>query len=220
MPHLLLYSPGLIHPSLRAGLHLRTALENWSAKKKQTWVTSVDIATLKSIPSMDPSSTEALIVVLYFHGTRLDPALLPALRSTMENGAGLLALHSATASFKKDPAWADFLGARFTGHGPVENFQLEPVGEGILKGLSPFSLRDEVYRHSLAEDCQVEAMAKTTEGTFPYAYSRKVGQGRLFYFGAGHRAASWDAPGSQSLLGFALDWLWPKRGSKTPEAIK
>lgn len=217
MPTLTLHLPSLFHPSLRAGLALRAALREVLAESETTmpspagrkpnpWRLRLWQRQIPTPPLPGPENV-ASVAVLYFHRFRLRPALIEALRRFASAGGHILALHSAAASFQPHPEWAEFLGARFTGHDPVETFRVEPETQGCLTGLSPFSLRDEVYRLELAPDTRVEALANTASGRFPIAYSRPLGRGRLFYFGAGHRAESWKSPGSRRLLRHALNWL-------------
>ncbi len=241
MPLLTLHPPSLIHPSLRAGLALRAALREvveadgdvtpssavsplrrWRLHLWQGEIPgspssgtedSTDAATNAADGAADYVANDGAnrVAVLYFHRFRMPSGFLKALRRFTSAGGNLLALHSATASFQRHPEWAEFLGARFTGHDPVETFQVESAPPGILQGLPPFSLRDEVYRLDLAADARVEGMARTASGLFPIAYSRPLGRGRLFYFGAGHRAASWKAAGSRQVLRQALTWLTEPR---------
>jgi type 1 glutamine amidotransferase len=125
----------------------------------------------------------------------------------------LLALHSVTASYKRYSEWADLLGARFTGHGPVESLEIVPDAGNLLKGISPFFLKDEAYRHQLQSDCQIEAMVVSQGKSIPIAFSRRFEKGKIFYFGAGHRASTWNAAGSSQVLQCALNWFLEKENA-------
>lgn len=71
-------------------------------------------------------------LVLYFHHKTLSPAALTRLEAYARQGGGILALHSATASFKDCLPYFDILGGRFIGHGKVEPFEMVNRGGGIF----------------------------------------------------------------------------------------
>jgi type 1 glutamine amidotransferase len=125
------------------------------------------------------------------------------------SGGGLLALHSATASFKKDGAFAALLGGRFEGHSPVRGFTLRAASDAgeEFRAIPEIPLRDEIYQHACGNDIQVRFTAEYQNRTYPMAWTRSHGRGRVFYFAPGHKAATWDHPEVIRLLAAALDWV-------------
>ena len=79
-------------------------------------------------------------VTLYFHKQKITSEALQAIDDFVNNGGGLLAIHSASASFKRYSRYFDILGGRFTSHGKVEeytayaNYGETRIGTGISGG--------------------------------------------------------------------------------------
>ena len=82
--------------------------------------------SIEALARVDPAGLDA--VVLYYHARTISPSALEALDRFVRGGGGILAVHSATASFKGTPRYTDILGGRFTGHPPVGPLEIRPVG--------------------------------------------------------------------------------------------
>lgn len=148
-------------------------------------------------------------VVLYIHQRDILPPVMVALEEFVRIGGGLLAIHSASASFQQEEQYARLLGGRFTGHGPLETFRVEPdPSQRDLFGIAgPFPLRDELYRHACAPDNQVHFWAVTPTGREPLVWTRAHGSGRVCYCAAGHTAASLRSPQVIKILARGLIWV-------------
>lgn len=152
------------------------------------------------------------IVVLFFHEKRLPAGCIEGLRLFLEEGGGLLAVHGVSASFKDNPEWEELLGGRFVGHGPITCYRMRPAGSATpVRGDGPFTIRDEMYRHRRSDDIAVEWAAESGEddgeSPEPSVWTRRVGNGRVFYFAPGHRAATFRQPEVARVIERGIDWL-------------
>jgi uncharacterized protein len=202
---ILLVSSGVVHPSLAARYFLERCLDSMPGYTFQR------VASLEAITRFNPAQFRAM--VLYYHHKKISPAALQAFESYVRGGGGILALHSAAASFKQEPRYYDVLGGRFTHHGPVEPFQVQPNAADAPGGRpefgpgAPFSLRDELYRHEYAPDNRVHFWIPLgQEDREPLVWTRSFGEGRVCYCAAGHTASSIKNAGIQSIVRGGLVW--------------
>lgn len=147
---ILLVSDGIVHPSLLARFWLRRGLSSPPVPGAINLPRYGfhRVASLEALPRVWRLDSFPAIV-LYVHHRTLSPSALEHLESFLQAGGGLLALHSASASFKEEPRYDDLLGGRFVHHGPVETFVVQPAGsdDEVFGGIPSFSVRDELYRH-------------------------------------------------------------------------
>jgi type 1 glutamine amidotransferase len=197
---ILLVSRGLFHPHLLARLACRRALERIPGVR----ITSAP--TLRGLANRDLSPYRA--IVLYFHEKTIARADLDCLRAYVAVGGGLVAIHSAAASYKQQPAFADLLGGRFSLHGPVARFSVRPSTACGLPGapLRPFAILDERYRHQMVADVTMDFVSTAGDQPEPFAWRRMFGSGRVFYLAAGHTLAGLSHPSIQSILAAGLHW--------------
>lgn len=195
-----LISSGWYHPSLFARAALRSALAA---------VPGVEIqraARLEALTRLDLSRFAA--IVLYIHHKQASEAALSALNRYVTEGGGLLAVHSAAASFKQQPKYYDILGGRFVGHGPVEQFTVEDsdARDPIFGQVDSFSVRDELYRHEWKPENRVHFHIGTEGEREPFVWTRAHGGGRVCYAAFGHTAESLKHPAVRAILRRGLLW--------------
>lgn len=191
MHTVLVISSGIFHPSLPGRLAL------WRALRAAPGVTLRHVpfrpagafgaaAPVEVLAQADPPRADAL--VLFIHGKTISPPALDALDRFVREGGGILAVHSATASFKETPRYTEILGGRFTGHPPVGPLEIRAAGgatnratagvsarrdradphadyvtagvDEIFGQVAPFTVTDEAYRHELADDIRVHFTAR------------------------------------------------------------
>ncbi|MBU2510200.1 ThuA domain-containing protein [bacterium] len=155
------------------------------------------------------SNKETAVVVLYFHRKEISDSALKALESFVESGGGLLALHSASASFKQNNRYFKLLGGRFTNHGRISSFKVEPESDQgeIFQNITGFETRDELYIHQYTEDITVHFSTETDDHREPVVWTRKLSKGKIVYFSLGHCASVWKHPNVKSIMYQGLDWL-------------
>lgn len=200
MTYVLLITDGLIHPPLIGRVHLHRNLGRLSGFDYQ------HRRTLEALPGMDLSAFAAL--VLYFHHRRISESALDALDRYVATGGGLLAIHSATASFKQTPHYFEILGGRFTGHGPVDHFTVEPVPDprSPFAGVGAFTIRDELYLHDLQPGVDVKFDTDYRGSRVPVVWTYSYGEGRVCYAGPGHTGATMRQPAFGEVLRRGLTW--------------
>jgi hypothetical protein len=193
-------SSGFFHPGVANRLYLRVVLARSGQFAIQTK------ASLESISNLELDA--ARVLVLYIHARKISQAALDGLEAFIENGGGLVAVHSAAASFKREPRYQALLGGKFSGHGPVGRFLVQPTAHGdpITRVHEPFWLRDERYLHETCADIQVRSTSTVGETPEPFAWTRRQGAGRVFYCAGGHTLAGLRHPALQRMLLDGLAW--------------
>jgi len=197
---ILLVSDGLIHPSVPARFWLRRAL---LALPRYPFHRA---SSLEALPDLPPGSFRA--IVLYVHHTTITPEALDALEDFLRAGGGLLALHSASASFKDEPRFHDLLGGRFVEHGPVEEFVVEPAApaDEVFGPLPAFSVQDELYRHEYDPANLIHFYTAVDDQREPVVWTRRQGRGRVCYCALGHTASAMRQSQVHYILQRGLVW--------------
>ena len=196
----LLVSDGIVHPPLLGRFWLHRALRRMPGLSFQR------AASLEPLPKLPLERYQAM--VLFFHHNTLSPAALEALDRYVRQGGGILAIHSATSSFKQQDAYFEILGGQFTRHGPVQSFQVHPALEEdeVFGQIPAFEIRDELYLHEYDPANRVHFYAKFDGQRQPMVWTRTHGQGRIAYCSPGHCVSTMRHPAVQAILKRALAW--------------
>lgn len=196
----LLISDGIRHPPLLGRFWLRWGLEAMPGYRFRR------VGSLEALPGLRLGSFAAL--VLYFHHETISPAALESLEAFVRQGGGLLAVHSASASFKREPRYFEILGGRFREHGPVAPFQVRPVTpqDEVFRGIPAFAVKDELYRHDYDAENRVHFAVMVGEEREPLVWTRYFGQGRVCYCALGHTAETMRHPHVRAILQRGLAW--------------
>jgi hypothetical protein len=173
------------------------------------------VGSLEALSRSSLASIQA--VVLYIHRETISPAALEGLESFVAQGGGLLAVHSASASFVQEPRHAEILGGRFREHGPIERFQVQPATpqDPIFAGIPPFAVEDELYRHDYDPDSWIHFYTPVDGGQEPVVWTRhypasgagRIAGGRVCYCALGHTVSSMRNPHVQRILQRGLAWV-------------
>ena len=196
---ILLVSDGLFHPSLPCRFYLRRALATLPGYR------FTRASSLEVLPrlSLDPIGA----LVLYVHHDTLSAAALKSLDAYLERGGGLLALHSASASYKEEPRFYEILGGRFVNHGPVEEFAVQPSSDDeIFRNTPAFSVRDELYRHEYDPENRIHFYTEVGGEREPVVWVRRWGRGRVCYCALGHTVGAVRHPQTRQILQQGLAW--------------
>lgn len=202
MEKLLLWvSDGVVHPSLVARFWLRRALIGVPDYRFRR------VASLEVLPQRPLAALGA--IVLYVHHNTISPPALKRLEEFVGGGGGLLAVHSASASFKQEQRWFELLGGRFVEHGPIEQFEVRPSErqDSAFGELPPFSVRDELYRHEYDPDNRVHFYTVVGGVQEPVVWTRSSGSGRVCYCALGHTVRSMRHPQVVQILRRGLAWV-------------
>lgn len=140
----------------------------------------------------------------------------------VEDGGGLVALHGTTKSFIDEktkapsPTWQELLGAKCDGHiKGLHKLNIEIVDKThpITKGIEPFTITDQEFRHTLAKVkrhllCKFKERPAESDQklNMDIVWTRDVGKGRVAYIALGHDKEAWDNPSWQKLTLQAIAW--------------
>jgi type 1 glutamine amidotransferase len=146
--------------------------------------------------------------VLYVHHDTLSSAALNCLDDYLEGGGGLLALHSASASYKDELRFYEILGGQFVNHGPVEEFvvQASAPEDEIFCSIPAFTVRDELYRHEYDPANRIHFHTVVGGEREPVVWTRQWGQGRVCYCALGHVEGAVRHPQTRQILHQGLAW--------------
>jgi hypothetical protein len=120
-----------------------------------------------------------------------------ALLAWVKAGHGYVSIHGADNAAKDwIPEWREMLGGVFSHVGLPDSktkkgkflIKIANQDSSITKGLSDFELQDELY-YNLQMFEKVEPLATTefANGTWPVAWTRTYGKGKVFHTPLGHR---------------------------------
>lgn len=180
------------HGYREQALYLASALEDTGRFQ----VTLAEDAALLLTPAMEKYD---LIIV---NADRRDPEFKftkdqqEALLDWVKSGHGYVSIHGAdNAAPDWIPAWREMLGGVFSHIGLPDSktrkgtfaIKIVDTQSPITKGLTDFELKDELY-YNIQMQPGVEPLATTEyNGTWPVAWTRVYGQGRVFHTPLGHR---------------------------------
>jgi uncharacterized protein len=122
----------------------------------------------------------------------------------IEAGHGFVGIHSATDTFPGFAPYLDLIGGQFDRHGEQTEVELRvndpahPATARIEAGRKVF---DEIYQFKRFDPARVHLLLSLDKhpdtrapGSFPLAWTREPGKGRVFYTALGHREDVVDAP--------------------------
>lgn len=198
MKKILLVTDGIFHPTYFGRLALRESL------KQVEGFSFTHASSLEILPS-DLESFSAL--VLHFHHKMISDRALERLDTFVKNGGGILAIHAATASFKRSMPYFKILGGQFTGHGKVEIFEVIKVRDDIFTGIGNFFVNDELYIHKLEPGIEVHFTAKHEGKDVPVVWTYHYGKGSVCYAVPGHTTGTMRDPTYQHILRRGLEWV-------------
>ncbi len=199
------------------------------------------VTTTEMGGTFNPVTLKKFDLVLWnnISGDVLSLSQRKAFKSWMEKGGGFVGLHGTAG----DPTYFwdwyvdTLLGARFEGHPTDPQFQdatvrMEKTPSGIGSNLpAVFTMKDEWYSFSKSPRLNgAHVIATLDESTYkqtskfggnlimgadhPIAWTRCVGNGRMFYSAIGHRPEMYTLADNVSLVEQAIAWAGGKGASK------
>jgi len=201
MKNVLSVTGGLFHPPLWGRMSLHRNLAQMEGFVFQ------HVPSLERVASMETGPYTAM--VLYFHHKVISDEALNTLDEFVKLGGGLLAVHSATASFKQSERYSGILGGRFTGHGEVVKMDVEsvPGRNEPFEGIDKFSVKDELYLHETQPGIRVHFTTAYRGDQVPVVWTNGYGDGRVCYVMPGHLSDSMRHPVVQQILRRGLEWV-------------
>jgi type 1 glutamine amidotransferase len=214
LKRVLIISDGIFHPTIVARFWLRKTLSMLPAYEYK------QVRSMEELPMLDLSLFHGL--VLFFHHQKITESALNAFEEFVLAGGGVLAIHSATASFKDSARFTNILGGKFSDHGPVEGFDIHPTqtATNIFDEIPVFRVIDELYLHDNQSDIEIHFIASHEKRSVPIVWTRNHGNGRICFASPGHRATSLRVPAYQQILRRGLIWVCKDEYQKENQAIK
>ncbi|MFT3868452.1 MAG: ThuA domain-containing protein [Nibricoccus sp.] len=128
----------------------------------------------------------------------------------VQQGGGLLVLHSGNAGRLSTEPVASITGGAFIDHPPECPVQLIPRASHVITSgsIGSFVVTDEQYRMSIDQgDIDIFLRSSTAFGVQPAGWTRKTGEGRVCVFTAGHHPEIWLTAPFAAMLRNALLWI-------------
>jgi predicted dehydrogenase/type 1 glutamine amidotransferase len=152
---------------------------------------------------VDPSGFDA--VALYILGGSFTPEQEKGLKSYVNGGGGLLAVHASNAMLGQYNDYMEVIGSEFTGHDPLAPFDVTTEGgfDDILPRLTNrFRVVDECFKIKPRTD---QPLRYFQYGTWrlerlPLGYVRDYGKGKVLYTALGHDENTFGLPAFQDLM--------------------
>lgn len=199
MKRILLVTSGFFHPSWRARRLLRKVLGE------------LDGYSFDAVNSMEalPQDMEGYAaLVIFIHHKEISAGALERFDTYVNDGGGVLAIHSATASFKAQLPYFEIIGGRFIGHGPVEEFEIRPLAEStVFQDIPAFTVNDELYLHELQPGITPHFVTTYEGQEVPMVWTYQYGEGRVCFAGPGHLASTFQNAHFRSVLQQGLTWV-------------
>lgn len=138
------------------------------------------------------------------------------------SGKAFIGLHAATDTFPGFPAYIAMIGGQFDKHGPQVKVDLlvkdpkSPATQGLA---NPTVVFDEIYQFKNYAPANHVLLAldrhpnEGTPGTFPLAWTRTHGKGRVFYTALGHREDVLESEWYRKHLRGGIGWALEATGS-------
>jgi type 1 glutamine amidotransferase len=126
----------------------------------------------------------------------------------VQQGNGLLAIHSGTAEYEHKPVIRGLLGGVFLHHPEQCLVTMNPLlYHPLCTGVTAFAALDEHYFMAL-DDLHADTFMTTSSlnGEQPGAWRREVGKGRVAVLTPGHNLEFWLHPSYQAILSNCLRW--------------
>lgn len=193
-------------------------------EKDNNWLR---IRATDDIGELTSEALAQLDAVVFYTSGALPLETKKAVIQFVENGGGFVGIHSATDTWNESPEWAAFIGGIFDGHPWNDRVPLiiTAVDHPIMKPFADsvqsvpgqprrFFFTDEIYQFkSLGSDLNVllklDPNAPGTESgrSYPLAWTREQGKGRVFYMALGHRDTVWKDQRFMDTITAGLRWV-------------
>ena len=147
-------------------------------------------------------------LLLYANHDSITTSQEAALLSFVASGKGFIPIHSASYCFRNSDAFVGLVGGQFSTHG-TGTFTADIVrpDHPALSGVASFETWDETYVHTRHTNDRTILMERADqEGREPYTWTRKHGDGRVFYTALGHDERTWSHPGFHQLVQSGIVW--------------
>jgi type 1 glutamine amidotransferase len=181
---------------------------------------NVEVADSLDVLTADRLALLSLIVPIWTMGS-ISHDRLTDLLEAVGRGVGVAGFHGGMGdAFRESTDYQFMVGGQFVAHPDgIKDYVVNLVPDPLTEGLSDFRVRSEQYymhvdpsNHVLATTTFAPSEASWVTGTvMPVAWTRRWGQGRVFYSSLGHAPEELDVPEARELLRRGMDWAAGKR---------
>jgi len=175
----------------------------------------VEIASTLDVLTPERLGRLSLFVPIWTMGT-IEPEPLAALLGAVESGVGIAGFHGGMADSFRDAVDYQFMvGGQFIAHPDgIKDYEVHLLEDPLTEGLADFRVHSEQYymhvdpsNHVLATTEFAPQTAAWVTGTvMPVAWTRRWGDGRVFYSSIGHAPQDLDVPEARELLRRGMVW--------------
>lgn len=188
-----------------------------------------DISYVEAVQQNDSEIFEDIsgwdydVIVLYNMSQEISAKRQENFLKLLDKGVGLVALHHSIGAFQNWPEYRKIIGARFYLR-PLEEYgvihgksgykhdidmavHVEDSRHPITRGVSDFSIHDEVYDKCVfEEDNHLLLSTEHPNSDKSVGHVRKWKNARVCYIQLGHDAKAYANPNYQRLIGQAIRW--------------
>lgn len=143
---------------------------------------------------------------------RADPDADAGLRSAVDRGIGIIAVHAALSTLRDHPAWREAIGGEWqpgrSWHPPIDHalVRVADAAHPVTAGLPDFDVFDERYSDLAVDDGAVVLAEHHVDGTAHAAVWVREEPTRAVVSSLGHDERAYDAPEHIVLLQRAARW--------------
>lgn len=144
----------------------------------------------------------------------------------IERGGAFLGVHSASDTFHGYPRYLEMLGGEFLTHGPIVTVTciVDDPGHPSTNHLeASFMVLEEIYEFTRFDPRRVKGLLSLDRhpqtgapGSFPLAWWRVHGHGRVLYTALGHRPETWQDGWFRAHLSGAMEFLLEGHARRRP----
>ncbi|GIP39238.1 hypothetical protein J31TS4_25180 [Paenibacillus sp. J31TS4] len=201
------------HPADRVGSFLAPLLEE--APVRLTVLTDPAAFPWDTLDEWD-GLLIARDALLAEDGRRTDRLWCPPERQSrlsafVQEGGGLLAVHSGIAQYPAGEAYRRLTKGVFTHHPPgALPLTVHPLNlrHPVMDGVGEWTTEDELYCVQRDPDAPepLAELVSSEHGSSPAVWAHEAGRGRVCVLTPGHTEATWTHPSMRRLLYNALSW--------------
>ena len=184
-----------------------------------------EVTATEDMSEFSAGNLERYAAVMFYTSGELPmgEAQRAALLDFVRSGRGFVGVHSATDTFYTWPDYLDLVGGYFNGHPWHQPVTIEVVdpGDPLVDFLgNSLQVEDEIYQISDFDYGGSRVLLRLDPGSvdlgrtgvhqrfygWPLAWTRRYGEGRVFYTALGHEPSVWQDARYQRILANAILW--------------
>jgi type 1 glutamine amidotransferase len=166
--------------------------------------------TLDVLGDQDRMRGLSLIVPVWTQGT-IEPEPLALMLKTVREGAGLAGVHGGMAdAFRDQTEYHYMVGGQWVAHpggdGVRYDVSITDVRSVITEGIEDFTVTSELYYLHVDPGNTVLATTRFGDTVMPVIWTKKYGEGRVFYCSLGHTTEILRQPEILTMVTRGLIW--------------